>query len=502
MRETLDLQDLRQAMSIFAGSLRRHREELDSLNVYPVPDGDTGTNLLLTQEAVVSALESLAPDAAPHEVAAAVARSSLMGARGNSGVILSQILRGLCEGMPPSGRFDGPGLAAGLRAGADQAFRAVSRPAEGTILSVARDAATGAEREARRDSAGCREVLVAAVRDGRSALARTTGRLPELARAGVVDAGGKGFVILLDALLASVTGQGPTEPIGPLGPVGARGDGEPPGPLAFVWEVQYLLEAGDGAVGPLRTALADIGDSLVIVGGTGLFNVHIHTNQPDRAVDLGRRAGHPREVQVTSLQGQVERCASRARAVQASGDVCALVVAADGEGLRRAFRSLGAEVAPEVSVAELASAVEAALPGSVVILAGPDSMAGAGRAARDSSKEVAVVPAASVPAGLAAATAFNPVRKLEENVAAMEEAAARTRAGVVGPGGEPAEAAVAVARELATTDAELITLVVGAGATAEDGRAVEEALHRAFPDLTVEVVDGGQSDGPFLIGVE
>jgi DAK2 domain fusion protein YloV len=536
----LDLPTLQRAMRIYAQALRVHREEIDSLNVYPVPDGDTGTNMLLTQTAVVAALEEAGGGAGamvPGEVAETISRASLMGARGNSGVILSQVLRGIVQSMPASGSFEAGDLALGLERAAAEAYRSVARPVEGTVLSVLRDAAAEATRAAERTGATCADVLTGALDQGRASLANTRLQLAELERAGVVDAGGKGIVLLLDALRSAVTGKGPSEPVGPLGPVGAADGERPPGQLAFGYEVQFLLEAPDEAIAPLRGSLGDLGDSLVVVGGGGLFNVHVHTNEPEAAVQVGQRAGGLRDVYVASLQERVHAClAGKARAVQVAEQACAMVAVADGDGLLRTFRSLGAVVVSggpgnNPAVAEILAAIEAAPAGRVLVLPNhPNVVPAAEQAAAAASKEAVVLSTRSIPGALAAATAFNPMRSLEDNAAAMNEGAARaaggelvqairdahTAAGPVRRGqwlgmvdGESvavadaaADGAAALAGRLAGSGAEVVTLVVGAGAAQEERDSVEESLRRSFPGLQIEVLDGGQPLFPYLIGVE
>ena len=521
---------------------------MNSLNVYPVPDGDTGTNLLLTQESVVSAIAGSGDGAGLEELGSIIARASLLAARGNSGVILSQILRGLCEAAPASGSM-GPGeFARALGRATEQAYRAVARPAEGTVLSVMRDASRAAT-EAAQDGRSCAEVAGSALEEARAALARTKDELAELREAGVVDAGGKGIVLLLDALRAAITGEEASEPVGEMGPVGAPDDVAPgagasprrdeavAGGLRFAYEVQYLLEADDPSVAGVRRELALLGDSLVVVGGGGLFNVHVHTNEPDGAVEAGDRAGRTREVRVSSLRERVAAClAGTARGVRLGEQTCAVVLVAEGDGLVRTFASLGADVVPggpghNPSVADILAAIEAAPADAVLVLPNhPNVQAAAERAAGQSAKDVRVVPARSIPAGLAAATVFNPVGSLDDNAEEMAAAAAACRSGevaraergastpagpvragewlglaeghVVTAGTSPAECATAVAGELATPTSEVLTLVVGDGVERPEGAAVAEALSLAFAALRVEVIDGGQPRYPFLIGVE
>jgi uncharacterized protein len=537
-RGALDAPTFRRAMSLFLDSLREHREELNSLNVYPVPDGDTGTNLLLTQEAVVAALngwegEGFGP------LGEVVAQASLMGARGNSGVILSQVLRGLSERMPPNGQAGPEELAAAFDHASSQAFRAVASPAEGTVLTVLRDSA-GAATAAAASDRDASDVVDAALAAARSSLKRTRESHPDLKRAGVVDAGGKGVVLLLDAFRAALRDEPLSEPVGPLGPVGteqADGAGVVGADPVFGFEVQYLLEASDGAMPSIRHSLEDLGDSLVVVGGGGLFNVHVHTNEPGLAVEVGLGGGEVRNLSIVDLKDQVQACiGGQARAVRVAEQTAALVAVADGDGLTQIFSSLGAIVVPggpgnNPSVGELVAAIEAAPADDVVVLPNHKNIVPAAeRAAAGSRKRVRVVASLSIPSGLSAAAAFNPLLPLDENAGSMAQAASGSRWGEVAraerdaetPSGKVragewlglvngsavssghgvAETAVDVSRRLVDDDSEILTLVAGADATMDERRAAEASIQQAFPALDVQVVLGGQPRYPFLIGVE
>src|SRR5437588_6816953 len=290
-------------MGRFHEALQEHRDELNSLNVYPVPDGDTGTNMLLTQRAVRDELAGH-DGAKLQDVAAAIARSSLMGARGNSGVIMAQALRGLAAVLGTGNGGDAPAVARALDRAAQEAYRAVARPARGTVLDVlqgAADAASGAAGT----SGDLADVTAAALQGARASLARTREEHPELRRAGVVDAGGKGMVLFFDALHSAVTGSERTEPVGPHGPVGASGLGrhDVPADSEFKFEVQYLVDVDEAEIPPLRRGLAGIGDSVVVVGGDGTYKVHVHTNEPNQAVELARAVGTPSSVSVADLEG-------------------------------------------------------------------------------------------------------------------------------------------------------------------------------------------------------
>ncbi len=519
-------------MELFAQALEAHREQLDSLNVYPVPDGDTGTNMLLTQRAVTSALETSADEFELETVAAVVSRASLMGARGNSGVILSQVLRGMGEAFGARSEVGGKQLAAALEHATHETYRAVTKPAEGTMLSVLRDATAAARAASRQDDGGT--VLGASLGAARESLNWTRTSNPDLRHAGVIDAGGKGIVLLLDALLAAVTGAPMTEPPGPPGPVGTQQhDASSPMPEPG-YEVQYLVEGGSYAVAELREMLESLGESVVVVGGGGLFNVHVHSDDPDSVIQAGERAGFLRHISVVSLREQIEACmAGQARAVRVAEET-SLVALADGEGLVRALKSLGAVVVPgradEPRVEDILAAINGAPAEAVLVLPNhPNAVPVAERAAMKSSKRAVVVPTRSTPAGLSVASTFNPVAEVEDNLGSMKEVLTASRSGeitraenedtsggaartgdwtavaeerVVYAGPSLEHAARAMISQLRHPDAELLTLIVGASARRGEEEAVVEAIGSVSPGLRIELIAGGPPDQAFLVGVE
>jgi DAK2 domain fusion protein YloV len=530
-------------MVLFHDALRTHRDEINSLNVYPVPDGDTGTNMLMTQQAVRDELERLDESAGLAEVAAAVTRSSLMGARGNSGVILAQALRGFVGSLASSEVSDAMAMAVALDAGAAEANAAVAAPVGGTILDVLADGAEAAGWTAA-DGYELDAVAAAALDAARASLARTTGALADLRRAGVVDAGGRGALLFFDALLAAITGSGLSEPVGPMGPVGSEGqvaasDREEPGTLSFTYEVQYLVELPDSEASTVRQELAEIGDSVVVVGGGGTWRVHVHTDEPDAAAAVAERRGAvPSSLEVTDLEGEIDRCrAGQARGVQSSPEqTTALVAVAEGDGLERILSSLGAAIVRggpghNPSVGELLRAVESAPSTSVILLPNhPNVVPAARSAAGQSAKQVQVAPSSSIPQGVAAAAAFNPDESLQDNARDLDAAAdacawgevalaerdADTPAGHVNAGdalafargepvavdADPIEAAVALLRRLIEPDHEIVTAFVGADLDADDEAALTKRLHEEYPSLEIEVHRGDQPGYPILIGVE
>ncbi|HSH23647.1 MAG TPA: DAK2 domain-containing protein [Acidimicrobiales bacterium] len=541
--EHLGADDVRAVVVAYRDALAAHREPINRLNVYPVPDGDTGTNMALTLESVVAELDGAGPGMA--ETCRAIAHGSLMGARGNSGVILSQVLRGFSTAVRDLEVVDGQALARALEAAAEGAYQAVGRPVEGTILTVARESAAAATAASSGEGASLVEVLEAARSEGAASLARTPELLEVLRRAGVVDAGGRGFVLLLDAALSVVAGRPVPEPAettstpaqvhaAPVPPPSSEGEpasGEPR------YEVMFLLEADDEAVPALRRAWDTIGDSIAVVGGDGLWNCHIHTDDIGAAVEAGIEAGRPRQIRVTDLTDQVAEQDWVTQASSGATTGTAVVAVASGDGLRRLFTSLGAAAvvsggqSMNPSTAELLAAVESTGASEVVVLPNNANIVPvAEQLDAVVAASVRVVPSRTIPEGLAALLALDPEVELDENATAMTAAAAGVVAGEVtqavrssqcdvgpvsagdwlgiGPGGievvapDAAQAVVDLVGALADDHHELITLIEGEGARPDDTERVTAWVAEHCPALEVEVHRGDQPLYPYLLGIE
>jgi uncharacterized protein len=532
--EVLDTGALRAWCSAARADLASARDEIDGLNVYPVPDGDTGTNLLLTMESAEQAVRAAADDRAA--TLRAMAQGALLGARGNSGVILSQLLRGLAEALETDG--SAAALRAGLARAAELAYGAVARPVEGTLLTVARECAEAV--------AALEGDLAAVVRAARAAaaasLARTPDLLPALRDAGVVDAGGRGLCVLLEALERVVTGDGATCAPPPVAEVLVPRDrsglarARESGADEFAYEVQYLLrEASEEAVEHLRASLSQLGDSLVVVGGDGLYNVHVHVNDVGAAVEAGVDAGRPFRITVTrfvdQLAGESPGAAGRTGR--------AVVAVAPGAGLSELLVESGARVVDGgptrgPSTAELLASVRAAGAAEVVLLPNDASSLAvastAAAAARAEGYHVAVVPTRSAVQGLAALAVADAHRPFEDDVAAMAEAAGSTRfgevtvavreavtmAGICRPGdvlgllegdvvllGADLEVvALELVDRMLAGGGELVTVVTGADAAAGAGDRLRTTVEHRHPAAEVVVYDGGQPHYPLLLGVE
>ena len=544
--ERLAALDLRQAITRFRDALRSHQDELNRLNVYPVPDGDTGTNMTLTLESVVHELGT-AEDMV--EVCQAVAHGSLMGARGNSGVILSQVLRGLADTFRSVESAGAQDLVVGLRQASDAAYEAVMRPVEGTILTVVRAAAEAAEAARDAGEQALEGVLDSALVAARDAVLHTPDLLPVLKEAGVVDAGGRGFTLLLDAFLEVVAGRPIPEPEIVATPVAVEAHLAGSDLASLRYEVMYLLEARDSTIDAFKQTWAALGDSIVVVGGDGLWNCHVHTDDIGGAIEAGIEAGRPRQLRVTDLLDQVEeeqwvRDQDPSLAGVGGGEADAGVMVATavvsvgvGEGIRRLLGSLGVHEivaggqSMNPSTAQILEAVERCPANAVVILPNNKNIVPVARQVDGlTDRRVEVVPTTSVVEALAALVAYDPQADLDDNVAAMNDAASRVAAGEVtqavrdsvaecGPiaagdwlaiagdgicatAGNPVDAALALVTGMVTEDSEIVTVLVGAEARAADTERVRQQVALAHSQVEVEVHEGGQPLYPYLIGVE
>ncbi|MEU9452476.1 DAK2 domain-containing protein [Streptomyces sp. NPDC048277] len=539
------------------GALGRAREEIDAINVYPVADGDTGTNLYLTVESATGAVEAVfagyelgeeVPTLA--DAVRAMAHGALIGARGNSGTILAQLLRGMAHVLTEgeATHMDGEGLRLALRHAADSARRAVAHPVEGTVLSVAAAAADAADSV---DTAkgDCGTVARAAYEGACKALAATPGQLAALERAGVVDAGGRGLVAVLGALVEAFTGETPADfdaharGAGPS--VHVRVDAvsdaragicaELAGGPAF--EVIYLLEAGDSAVDRLRARLDVLGDSLVVVGGDGLWNVHVHVDDAGAAVEAGVEAGRPYRIRITHFgAGDVHTGGQRPPREPVQRAVVAVV---PGEGLAGLYTEAGATTVlarPGEAPAsgELVDAVRRAHAREVVLLPNDADLrhtaAAAAEQARAEGIRVALIPTRSAVQGIAALAVHQPDRRFDEDVVQMTSAAGATRyaevvvaerqswtmAGICQAGdvlglidgdvavigSDVTATAETVLDRMLQAGGELVTLVLGDEAPEGVADRLEARVREAYLAVDTVVYRGGRQGAPLLIGVE
>ncbi|MFG2329236.1 DAK2 domain-containing protein [Streptomyces sp. NPDC048604] len=529
--QNLDAAAVRTWCSLSLAALGREREAIDAINVYPVADGDTGTNLYLTVESAARALDAAFEDGdvpdAP-EAVKAMAHGALIGARGNSGTILSQLLRGMASVL--AGGRDGRHLAQALTSAADAARQAVAHPVEGTILSVA-TAASAAASHAAEGGGDLVAVARRAYEGARTALEATPGQLAVLERAGVVDAGGRGLVMVLGALVEALSGEAQSPLAALHRPVAAADDDactEEGGPA---FEVIYLLEAEDAAVARLRERLDGLGESLVVVGGDGLWNVHVHVDDAGAAVEAGVEAGRPYRIRITHFAaGDAGRVEQVQRAV---------VAVLPGEGLAELCREAGATTVlakagrPPAS-GELVDAILRAHAREVVLLPNDADLrptaAAAAERARAEGVRVALIPTRAAVQGIAALAVHEADRRFDEDVVAMTAAAGATRyaelavaerqsftsAGVCQAGDvlgliegdvavigqELGATAVTVLDRMLSAGGELVTLIVGENAPEELAASLEAHVRRRYLAVDTAVYDAGAGGAPLLIGVE
>ena len=531
-------------VDIAVDALAAAREEIDALNVYPVPDGDTGTNMYLTVSAARDAVRQATggdPGADRREAMAAFARGALLGARGNSGVILSEMLGAIARRVARSTPDDRNAdvMAQALAEATAASYRAVGVPVEGTMLTVARAASEAAHDAAAGEGARARDVFTSAARAAREALARTPEQLEVLRNAGVVDAGGRGVSVILDAAETVLTGRRPvavTRPAFPV-PLAATSAGDPSDQLSAdgpSYEVMYLLDAEDAAVTDLRGRLAALGDSLVVVGGEGLWNVHVHVDDVGAAIEAGIEAGRPHRVRVTHFAEQVE-----ARATTPARTGRRVVAVAAGPGLTRLFEEAGAIVVSggpghRPSTGQVLEAISGSGAAEVVVLPNDGDSVRVARIAASTAEadlglRVAVVPTRAQVQGLAAMAVHEPGRSFDQDVLEMTATARHARHGAVTVAArkaltmagwcEPGDVlgaiegdfveigqelyavTTAVLGRLVSGGGELVTLVAGAeaGDLAERAAAWLDAEH---PTVDVVVYDGGQARYPLLLSVE
>ena len=555
----LDAVTLRRVIVGFHGGLADHRQVIDNLNVYPVPDGDTGTNMTLTMKSVVESLDGVADDLEP--LCTALAHGALMGARGNSGVILAQILRGvsgvLRDSAVAGSAPDAPVVAQALAAASDGAYSAVARPVEGTILTVIREASESAQAAA---AAGgnLTEVFDAARDRGYDALERTPEMLAVLAEAGVVDAGGAGLLLLFDACLAEVDGRPMPEAPEPAAPPAAVSSAEVPAEESSIadlrYEVMFLLDAPDPSVDGFKAAWQEIGDSIVVVGGDGIWNCHIHTDDIGAAIEAGIAVGRPHRIQITDLLDQAaehsesfeapdqlpspDDASSAPAAVEITeADQCAVVAVGAGAGVVDILMSMGAHrvvaggQSMNPSTAELLAAVDSLPTGHVVVLPNNKNIIPvAEQVDGETERTVGVVPTRSVVEGISSLLAFSPGASAAQNSETMAAAAGSVTHGEVtkavrdasssagpitegdwlgiGPDGiaavesEVVAAATALLDAIIDDDHELLTVLTGTDADAATTEAIVGHVAEHHPDVEVEVTEGGQPLYPYYFGLE
>ena len=548
--KTIDGLLLRDMVVAGAAILEKNREAVDALNVFPVPDGDTGTNMSLTMQSAtreINSKEFLRAD----EAAAALAKGALRGARGNSGVITSQLFRGFAKALEGIDKITPVQFANALKRGADMAYKAVMKPKEGTILTVARVIAEDAIKQANAAPDDYEGLMNVIIKSGEAILKRTPDMLPALKQAGVVDSGGRGLLLIYTGYAAVMRGEDIT-----ASTVNMEEDGVPAfvdnhediGEIKFAYctefIIQYLKEdINEHDVDSFRRRLNRIGDSVVVVSDMGMVKVHVHTNNPGNALEYGLELGELVNLKIENMVEQRrenERKEEEAKAAAAPAEPekeYGMVAVSLGDGFSQIFRDLTVDHIVEggqtmnPSIEDILDAINQVNAKCVFVFPNNGNVIlAAQQAAELAEKEVHIIPTKNVAMGIAAAVAFQPDASAEDNAVAMEEAAQHVRTAtvtfavrdseyngvkihegdVIGmyngqieyAGSSVHDVVMEMMPAIVTEDDELITVYFGAETTEEDAQQVTEEIAEAYPDCDVECHRGGQPLYYYLISVE
>ncbi|MEG3585824.1 MAG: DAK2 domain-containing protein [Actinomycetota bacterium] len=542
------IEQIKQVIQIFNEALSLHCESLNALNVYPVPDGDTGTNMSFTLRSVVKEMEE--SDSTPSAQWDAIRHGSLMGARGNSGVILSQILRGLADSLSEEDLINHEALTRAFRHASTSAYGSVLKPVEGTILTVAREVAEKAETITKED-VSLADFLKALVAEGIDSLKRTPDLLPVLKDAGVVDAGGAGYLLLIQAFLF-VVDETPIEP--PL-QASARienikkshdeSNADEVDISELRYEIMFFLDADDEKIESFKADWSKIGDSIVIVGGDGLWNCHIHSNDIGASIESGIKIGRPHKIRVTDL---LEELSHNEDHIEIGGgteitlpnpetETTAVIAVVAGEGVHKIFASMGVHAivrggqSMNPSVRDLLDAVEQVNTNEIIILPNNKNIIPVSEQVnKQVEKNVNVVPTRSIPEGFSSLLAFDPKANSEANAKAMTRMAdmvvtgevtkavrdsetdagpvkegewiGLNRSGIVVSSDSLITSTQKLLESLVQEDHEIVTIITGEGSSEEATSTIGEWLTTQFPQVEVEIHQGGQPLYPYYLGIE
>lgn len=544
----VDGQGLKRLIEASLAWLRYHQPAINALNVFPVPDGDTGTNMLLTMQSAWHEIEH-SPDENASHIAQSIAHGALMGARGNSGVILSQLWRGFARGLSGKKVFGAVDLPVAMRLASDTAYKGVLKPVEGTILTVSRAVAEAAE-QAAQESNDLVHVLDFMVKQAREAVANTPNQLEILKQAGVVDSGGQGLTVILEGMLRYLNGESVeadrvVEAAVDLAHVPADAAVDA-GDVAqgYSYDVQCIIKGHNLNVEEARAQIAQLGLSTLVVGDSETIKVHVHVPRPSAVLAYAETLGRLHDVVIEDMAAQYQQflLGRSSPPIQApgynlkAGDIATLAVA-PGAGLTRVFQSLGATaIVPggqtmNPSTQDFVQLLDALPTDRALLLPNNSNVILAARQAAElSKKQVLVVPSKTIPQGIAAMLAFNEQRDLEANARAMEAALKHVQTGEVTTATRSVEfnglkveqgqvigllndelttaaatvdeAVWALLDQMGADDLEIVTLYFGNGLNAEAAETLAQAIRERYQQLEVEVVEGGQPHYDYIISAE
>ena len=557
--KTITAQDFRAMVEIGEMRLTENAEFVNSLNVFPVPDGDTGTNMMLSFK---SGAERVANSTATTvgDLAQDLAKGLLMGARGNSGVILSQLFRGFSKAVVGKEEITGEELAQAFTNGVETAYKAVMKPVEGTILTVARESAKRGVRKLE-TSNDIIEVMGSVLRGAEKALAKTPDLLPVLKEVGVVDSGGQGLVFIYNGFFEALTGE--AVPVQSLQSnkidltsvahheAGVDYEHVSTCDIKFGYCTEIMVKIGEGETvvdtfdyDTFRNYLNELGDSLLVVADDEIIKVHVHTERPGEVMNYGQRFGSLMKVKVDNMRLQHEEVlktdytAKVKEAAQKQKAEYGIVAVAAGEGIQELFKSMGVTTiinggqTMNPSTEDILQAVKEAHAEKVIVLPNNKNIQMAANQAAEVSEDaaVAVVATRTISEGLASLLAFNPEASLEENQAAMSEQMALVSSGQITNAvrdtnidgveiktddfmgivdgkilvsiADRKEATLATIDKMIDDDSEILTIIYGEGAEASEVEEITEAVEAKYPDVEVEVHEGNQPVYTYLLSVE
>ena len=540
--KTISGQDLREMFAAATNWLEKSASDIDALNVFPVPDGDTGTNMFLTMRSSIEETYRVS-EGSVSEVAQAMAKGALMGARGNSGVILSQIWRGLAKTLDEKETIDGSDLAEALLQASKTAYRALSNPVEGTILTVIREAASAAQEQLANGDGGVISVFEATVNAARESVAKTPGLLPVLREAGVVDAGGQGLYTLLEGALLYLRGEvermqfakswviASSVPVN-IGPRQIMAEEEVP----FGYCTEFLLKGENLDPDELRKKLTDKGQSVIVAGDESTIRVHIHTPDPDSIIDYANSLGTLENISIRDMDEQHEGFLGMQKERMPAVDM-AIVAVVTGDGLANVFTGLGVSaVVPggqtmNPSTKDILQAVEAVPSDKVVILPNNKNVVLTAQQVESlTNKSVEVVPTETIAQGVSALIAFDPAGDFETNIELMTQAKSTvktieiTRAThsaqvsgldikkeqaiglldgkLLAVGNEAGDVVFELLARIDLDKADIITIYYGADTDKTEAEEVGTRIRQQYPTFEVEVVNGGQPHYNYIVSVE
>jgi len=514
-------------------ALQRHQEEINKLNVYPVPDGDTGTNMVLTMQSVYDELSKVKPNTM-EDACKALTYGSLIGGRGNSGVILSQIIKGVCEVLSSKKHVTSIFLMEALENGAQVAYRAIRKPVEGTMLTVIKDAAVAAkefDKEIELDI-----FLEYVLSEARKSVMRTPELLPILKEAGVVDAGGWGLVVIGSGILSSIRGEIESEEL-----VDYKAPILQPAEeisLEYQYCTEFILNGEEINIAEFEEELAPLGDSVLVVGSEKLAHVHIHTNDPGKVIQFATNKGSLAQVKINNMQEESE---IRAKQISESSDEISdeigVVAVANGEGIKKILVSLGVQrivnggQTMNPSTADILKVVEDIKNSKVIILPNNKNIIlAAQRVSELTKKEIGVVPSKSIPETFSALLVFNKNESLSSNVKNMTDSLSEVKTGemtravrdsktscgkvkkgdfigltdheIKVSGKSFIKTAEKLIDSMLDDESEVVTLLLGSGVEEKTIEELSKNILEKHPGIEIDTHKGGQALYPLIIGVE